>query len=249
MQEVYGPKNGPQSQAQMAQIAQAQMQQAQMHMARMAQAQMHDMEYEHKGYRQQVDARGSDPSSGGSNQMGAGFAAGPASQMGAYPPMFAPGAYVMPMMGMNGGPMAYMPMGMKGQDRMYPPMHMGLQAGIDQWRDQDSYRPRDQDGSPKTRAKRRQRRRVEPVPPPRGLKVFVGGLGPQSSSDTLRNYFEQFGPVLDAAVLADSVTKRSRGFGFVEFADEIPPGVLGTDHIIGERRCGVREYDYNPEVA
>merc|ERR1719473_2433907 len=96
--------------------------------------------------------------------------------------------------------------------------------------------------------RRARRKQVEPVVPPRGFKVFVGGLGPQSTSDTLREYFSQFGPILDSSVLADSVTKRSRGFGFVEFEGGIPEGVIGRDHIIGKRRCGVREYEYNPSL-
>jgi len=98
------------------------------------------------------------------------------------------------------------------------------------------------------KTKRRPRKKVEPVVPPRGAKVFVGGLGPASTSQTLRDYFGKFGEILDCSVLADSATKRSRGFGFVEFAGSIPQGVIGTDHIIGERRCGVREYHYNPTV-
>lgn len=96
------------------------------------------------------------------------------------------------------------------------------------------------------RPRRRRPRRVEPVPPESGCKVFVGGLGPQTTSLTLRAYFSQFGRVLDAAVLADSETKRSRGFGFVDFAGEIPAPVLQTDHVIEQRRCGVRKYEYTP---
>ena len=54
-------------------------------------------------------------------------------------------------------------------------------------------------------------------------------------------YFAQYGRVLDAAVLADSETKRSRGFGFVDFAGEIPAAVLEQEHVIEQRRCGVRK--------
>lgn len=102
-----------------------------------------------------------------------------------------------------------------------------------------------QEQAPK-RAKRRSRKKVEPLVPERGSKVFVGGLSPASNSETLRNYFDSYGDILDCSVLLDSTTKRSRGFGFVEFAGGIPPGVIGKDHIIGERRCGVRAYHYDP---
>lgn len=96
------------------------------------------------------------------------------------------------------------------------------------------------------RPRRRRQRRVEPIAPESGGKVFVGGLGPQTTSLTLRAYFSQYGRVLDAAVLADAETKRSRGFGFVDFAGEIPPAVLEMDHVIEQRRCGVRKYEYAP---
>jgi hypothetical protein len=105
----------------------------------------------------------------------------------------------------------------------------------------------DEDFLNKRRPRRRRQRRVEPVPPEMGGKVFVGGLGPQTTSHALREYFTQFGRVLDAAVLADSETKRSRGFGFVDFAGEIPAAVLETEHVIEQRRCGVRPYSYSPE--
>jgi len=97
------------------------------------------------------------------------------------------------------------------------------------------------------RPRRRRTRRVEPVIPESGCKVFVGGLGPQTTSLTLRAYFSQYGRVLDAAVLADSETKRSRGFGFVDFAGEIPAAVLEQEHVIEQRRCGVRKYEYTPQ--
>merc|ERR1719182_879401 len=75
-------------------------------------------------------------------------------------------------------------------------------------------------------------------------KVFVGGLGPATSAKTLRAYFAQFGVLIDAAVIADGATRRSRGFGFVEFAGGIPDGVLDHEHLIENRRCGVRPYTY-----
>eukprot|EP00922_Rhytidocystis_sp_ex-Travisia-forbesii_P059643 GHVS01088431.1.p1 GENE.GHVS01088431.1~~GHVS01088431.1.p1 ORF type:complete len:321 (+),score=20.99 GHVS01088431.1:152-1114(+) len=51
-------------------------------------------------------------------------------------------------------------------------------------------------------------------------KVFVGGLGQCTTSVTLSNYFSQFGRVVDAAVVTDKNTLRSRGFGFCSFASE-----------------------------
>ena len=50
-------------------------------------------------------------------------------------------------------------------------------------------------------------------------KLFVGGLSWGTDADGLRNAFEQFGEVTDSAVISDRDTGRSRGFGFVTFAE------------------------------
>lgn len=50
-------------------------------------------------------------------------------------------------------------------------------------------------------------------------KMFIGGLHSQTSADVLQRYFEQYGEVKECVVMRDSVTKRSRGFGFVRFND------------------------------
>lgn len=48
-------------------------------------------------------------------------------------------------------------------------------------------------------------------------KVFVGGLAWETQSGTLRRYFEQFGEILEAVVISDKYTGRSKGYGFVTF--------------------------------
>jgi len=53
-----------------------------------------------------------------------------------------------------------------------------------------------------------------------GKKLFVGGLSWDTDDQSLRSAFEQFGVVEDAKVVADRETGRSRGFGFVTFADD-----------------------------
>ncbi|MGK0360294.1 MAG: cold-inducible RNA-binding protein [Bradymonadia bacterium] len=50
-------------------------------------------------------------------------------------------------------------------------------------------------------------------------KLFVGGLSWDTNSDGLRTAFEQYGEVTDSAVISDRETGRSRGFGFVTFAN------------------------------
>jgi RNA recognition motif-containing protein len=51
-------------------------------------------------------------------------------------------------------------------------------------------------------------------------KLFVGGLSWGTSDDGLRAAFETFGEVVEAKVVLDRDTGRSRGFGFVTFADD-----------------------------
>ena len=51
-------------------------------------------------------------------------------------------------------------------------------------------------------------------------KIFVGGLAWATTDQGLREAFEGFGEVVDARVIKDRDTGRSRGFGFVTFEDE-----------------------------
>lgn len=48
-------------------------------------------------------------------------------------------------------------------------------------------------------------------------KVFVGGLAWETQKETMRKYFEQFGEILEAVVITDKNTGRSKGYGFVRF--------------------------------
>jgi RNA recognition motif-containing protein len=67
-------------------------------------------------------------------------------------------------------------------------------------------------------------------------------LNPGTTSEKLRGYFSSFGEVADSCVITEPVTKESRGFGFVVFEEKIPEGLFEKQHIIDQRRCGVREY-------
>lgn len=53
-----------------------------------------------------------------------------------------------------------------------------------------------------------------------GKKLFVGGLSWDTSDDSLRHAFAQFGDLEDVKVITDRETGRSRGFGFVTFSDD-----------------------------
>ena len=50
-------------------------------------------------------------------------------------------------------------------------------------------------------------------------KLFVGGLAWATTDASLKAAFEPFGEVVDAKVILDRETGRSRGFGFVTFSD------------------------------
>jgi RNA recognition motif-containing protein len=46
-------------------------------------------------------------------------------------------------------------------------------------------------------------------------KVFVGGLAWETQKETLREHFEQYGEILEAVIISDKLTGRSKGYGFV----------------------------------
>lgn len=46
-------------------------------------------------------------------------------------------------------------------------------------------------------------------------RLFVGSLSWDTTEESLREVFGEFGPVLDAVIVNDRATGRSRGFGFV----------------------------------
>ncbi len=53
---------------------------------------------------------------------------------------------------------------------------------------------------------------------PTSCNLHVGNLGRYTTADDLRVIFAEHGAVLDAEVITDRDSGRSRGFGFVEMA-------------------------------
>lgn len=51
-------------------------------------------------------------------------------------------------------------------------------------------------------------------------KIFVGNLPWSVNVDALRDLFAPFGEIVDAVVISDRMTGRSKGFGFVTFSTE-----------------------------
>ena len=49
--------------------------------------------------------------------------------------------------------------------------------------------------------------------------MFLSGLHLDSTEEDLREFFQEFGEIVDCVVMRDGHTKKSRGFGFVTFSD------------------------------
>uniref|UniRef100_A0A671N6P5 Heterogeneous nuclear ribonucleoprotein A1-like n=1 Tax=Sinocyclocheilus anshuiensis TaxID=1608454 RepID=A0A671N6P5_9TELE len=58
----------------------------------------------------------------------------------------------------------------------------------------------------------------QPREPEQLRKLFIGGLSFETTDDSLRAHFEQWGALTDCVVMKDPNTKRSRGFGFVTYS-------------------------------
>ncbi|KAG2215967.1 hypothetical protein INT45_001283 [Circinella minor] len=67
--------------------------------------------------------------------------------------------------------------------------------------------------------------------------MFIGGLNWETTDETLRTYFSQFGEVADCVVMRDPTTGRSRGFGFLTMADQnVLDTIVDQDHYLDGKR-------------
>jgi cold-inducible RNA-binding protein len=53
-----------------------------------------------------------------------------------------------------------------------------------------------------------------------GTNLYVGNLSYDTTEDTLRKLFAEFGEIESLNLITDRYTGRSRGFAFVEMAEE-----------------------------
>lgn len=53
-------------------------------------------------------------------------------------------------------------------------------------------------------------------------KVFVGGLAWETQNEVMREYFDKYGEILEAVIISDKITGRSKGYGFVSCFIYIP---------------------------
>lgn len=67
-------------------------------------------------------------------------------------------------------------------------------------------------------------------------KLFIGGISWETDEDRLKDYFSQYGDVLQTVVMREKTTGRPRGFGFVVFSDpSVLDRVLQDKHSIDGR--------------
>jgi cold-inducible RNA-binding protein len=82
------------------------------------------------------------------------------------------------------------------------------------------------------------------------MRLYVGGLPYQTTEQDLIDLFKQVGNVTTATVITDRATQRSKGFGFVEMADN-NEGQAAIDRFngsnLGSRTITVNEARERPE--
>ncbi|MBN3307470.1 RO31 protein, partial [Amia calva] len=68
-------------------------------------------------------------------------------------------------------------------------------------------------------------------------KLFIGGLSFETTDESLRAHFEQWGKLTDCVVMRDPANKRSRGFGFVTYScvEEVDAAMSARPHKVDGR--------------
>uniref|UniRef100_G1M891 Heterogeneous nuclear ribonucleoprotein A1-like n=1 Tax=Ailuropoda melanoleuca TaxID=9646 RepID=G1M891_AILME len=76
-----------------------------------------------------------------------------------------------------------------------------------------------------------------PKEPEQLRKLFIGGLSFETTDESLRSHFEQWGTPADCVMMRDPNTKRSRGFGFVTYAtvEEVDAAMDARPHRVDGR--------------
>ncbi|XP_063808239.1 heterogeneous nuclear ribonucleoprotein A1 isoform X1 [Pseudophryne corroboree] len=92
-----------------------------------------------------------------------------------------------------------------------------------------------------------------PREPEQLRKLFIGGLSFETTDESLRNHFEQWGALTDCVVMRDPNSKRSRGFGFVTYtsAEEVDAAMNARPHrvdgrVVEPKRAVSREDSQRP---
>ena len=64
------------------------------------------------------------------------------------------------------------------------------------------------------------------------MRIYIGNLNYRLRTEELKNVFLPYGEVIGAKIVRDLETKRSKGFGFVEMANEAD-GVKAIEELNG----------------
>jgi len=72
-------------------------------------------------------------------------------------------------------------------------------------------------------------------------KVFIGSLNYITSEDSFKSYFSRFGQLKDIVIIRDPITKKSKGFGFVQYtsASMVDEVMRNRPHTIDKRQLDV----------
>ncbi|KAM9514519.1 LOW QUALITY PROTEIN: heterogeneous nuclear ribonucleoprotein A1 [Guaruba guarouba] len=99
----------------------------------------------------------------------------------------------------------------------------------------------------------RMRGSASPKEPEQLRKLFIGGLSFETTDESLRSHFEQWGTLTDCVVMRDPNTKRSRGFGFVTYSsvEEVDAAMNARPHkvdgrVVEPKRAVSREDSQRP---
>lgn len=77
----------------------------------------------------------------------------------------------------------------------------------------------------------------------RTKKIFVGGIPLTLTEDEMREYFSNYGEIVELQIMLDHVTGRSRGFGFVTFDSEEAVDKIFVDgqlHELGGKQVEIK---------
>ncbi|KAL4683498.1 hypothetical protein H8959_021192 [Pygathrix nigripes] len=104
-------------------------------------------------------------------------------------------------------------------------------------------------------AKGESRKNFSPKEPEQLRKLFIGGLRFETTDESLRSHFEQWGMLTDCVVVRDPNTKRSRGCGFVTYAtvEEVDAAMNARPHkvdgrVVKPKRAVSREDSQRPDT-
>ncbi|KAM7230833.1 hypothetical protein CapIbe_018323 [Capra ibex] len=94
-----------------------------------------------------------------------------------------------------------------------------------------------------------------PKEPEQLQKLFIGGLSFETTDESLRGHFEQWGMLTDCVLMRDPNTKCSRGFRFVTYAtvEEVDVAMNARPHkvdgrVVEPKRAVSREDSQRPDA-